>query len=63
MHKGFWGKHEEKRPLGRHRCKWDDDLKMDLYEEERRDMDWIVLVQDRERWQVLVNVVMNFQVP
>jgi hypothetical protein len=40
-----------------------NNIKMDLREVEWGDMDWIDMAQDRDRWQVLANVVMNFQVP
>ena len=57
------GKHEGKRPLGRSRHRWDDNIKMDLQEVGCESMDWIKLAQDRDRWQALVNVVMNLWVP
>jgi len=57
------GKPEGKRPLGRHRCRWEDNIKMDLQEVGCGGMDWIKLVQDRNRWRALVNVVMNIRVP
>ena len=57
----FGGETEGKRPLGRLRHRWED--KMDLQEVGCGGMDWIGLGQDRDRWQALVNVVMNFQVP
>jgi hypothetical protein len=56
------GKPEGKRPLGRLRCKWEDSNKMDIQEVGCRVMDWIGLAQDRERWGVLVNVVMNLRI-
>ena len=43
--------------------RWDDDIKMDLHEEVWGGMDWINLTQDRDRWWVLVNAVMNLWVP
>ena len=55
-------KHEGKRPLGRPRCRWEDYIKKDL-EDVRGGGDWIELAQDRDRWRVLVNKVMNFRVP
>ena len=53
---------EGKRPLGRPRCRWEDNIKMDLWEVGGGG-DWIELAQDRDRWQALVNTVMNFRVP
>jgi hypothetical protein len=63
LYRVFMGKPEGKRPLGRPRCRWEDNIKMDLQEVGWRDMDWIYLAQDRDRWWALVNVVMNIQVP
>ena len=57
------GKLERKRPLGRHRRRWEDNIKMDLQEVVRGGVDWIELVKVRDRWRVLVNAVMNFRVP
>jgi hypothetical protein len=57
------GKPEGKRPLGRIRRRWDDNIKMDLQEMGCGGMDWIELAQDRDRWRALVNAVMNIQVP
>ena len=57
------GKPEGKRPLGRPKRRWEDNIKMDLQEVLCRGMDWIELVQDRDRWQTLVNAVMNHRVP
>ena len=50
------------RPLGRPRRRWEDNIKMDLQEVECGVMESIDLVQDRGRWQALVNAVMNLQV-
>jgi hypothetical protein len=52
-----------RRPLGRPRCRWEDDVKMDLAEIGCGDMDWIHLAQNRDRWRVLVNTVMSLRVP
>ena len=57
------GKPEGKRPLGKPRHRWQDNIKMDLKEMECGGMDWIELAQDMDRWQALVNAVMNFWVP
>ena len=54
------GKLEGKRPLWRHRRRWEDNIKMDLQEVEC--MDWIELAQDRDRWRALVNAMMNLRV-
>jgi hypothetical protein len=51
-----------KRPLGRPRCRWVDNIKMDLREIGWDDMDWIDLTQDRDQWRALVNTVMNLWV-
>ena len=63
VHKVFVGKPEGKRPLGRPRHRWEDNIKMDLQEVERVCGDWMELAQDRDRWRVLVSTVMNFGVP
>jgi hypothetical protein len=57
------GKLERKRPLGRPRCRWVDNIKMDLGEVRWGDVDWISVAQDRNRWRALVNSVLNLQVP
>ena len=51
------GKPEGKRPLGRPRRRWEDNIKMNLQEVGCGGMDWIELAQDRERWQALVNSI------
>jgi hypothetical protein len=56
------GKPEVKRPRGRPRHRWEDNIKMDLQEEGCEGMDWIELSQYRDRWLGLVNVVMNLRV-
>jgi len=57
------GKPEGKTPLGRPRRRWVDNIRMDLQEEGCEYMDWIGLVQDRDRWRTLVSAVMNLRVP
>jgi hypothetical protein len=54
---------EGRRPLGRPRSRWEDDLKMDLQKVGCGDMDWIELAQDWDRLRALVNAVMNLRVP
>ena len=64
MYTGFWcGNLRGKRPLGRPRRRWEDNIKMDLQEVEWVDMHWIDLAQDRDRWRALVNAVMDLRVP
>jgi hypothetical protein len=57
------GKPEGKRPLERHRRRWEDNVKMDRWEVGCGSMDWIELAKDRDRLRALVNVVMNLRVP
>ena len=57
------GKPEGKRPLGRPRRRWEDNIEMDLQEVGRGFEDWMELAQGRDRWQALVSTVMNFRVP
>jgi hypothetical protein len=56
-------KPEGKRPLGKPRRRWIDNIKMDLLEIRVSVVDWVGLAQDRYRWRALVNSVMNFRVP
>jgi len=62
VHRALVGKPEGKRPLGRPRHRWEDNINMDLREVGGRG-DWMELAQDRDRWRALVNTVMNFRLP
>ena len=62
VHRVLVGKPEEKRPLGRPRRRWEDNIKMELWEVGGGG-DWMELAQDRDRWRALVNTVMNLRVP
>jgi len=62
VHRVLVRKPEGKRPLGRPRRIWEDNIKMDL-QEVGGGGDWMELAQDRDRWRSLVNTVMNFRVP
>jgi hypothetical protein len=57
------GKPEGKRPLGKPRRKWVDNIKMDLGEIEWDGVDWIDIAQDGDQWRALVNTALNLQVP
>jgi hypothetical protein len=57
------GKPKGKRPLGRPRRRWEDNIKMDLREIRWGVMDWIDLAQDWDEWRALVSTVMNLRVP
>jgi hypothetical protein len=57
------GRSEGKRPLGRPRRRWEDNIKMDLREISIDGANWIQLAQDRVQWRVFVNTVMNLRVP
>jgi hypothetical protein len=56
-------KPEGRRPLGRPRYRWMNNIRMDLIEVGLGDVDWIHLAQDRDRWRALVNSVLNLRVP
>jgi hypothetical protein len=57
------GKPEGKRPLGRPRCRWEDNIKMDLQEAGGGRGDWMELAQDRDRWRALAGTVRDLRVP
>ena len=63
VHRVFVGKPEGKRSLGRPRCRWEDDIKMDLQEVGGGRGDWMGLAQDRDGWRALVGTVRKFRVP
>jgi hypothetical protein len=58
----FVGTPERKRPLGRSRHRWENNIEMDLREIRWSGMDWIYLAQDRDQWWALVNKIMNLLV-
>jgi len=62
VHRVLVGKPERKRPLGRPRRRWENNIKMDL-REVGEGKDWMELAQNRDRWRALVNTVMNLRVP
>jgi hypothetical protein len=57
------GRPDGKRPAGKPRPRWEDNIKMDFKEIGWKGMDWIDLAEDREKWRELLNVVMNLGVP
>jgi hypothetical protein len=63
VYRALVGKPRGRRPLGRPRCRWEDNIKMGLREVGWGDMDWINLAEDRGRWRALVYTVMNLRVP
>ena len=63
VHRVLVGKPEGKRPLGRPRCRWEYNIKMDLQEVGGSCGDWMELTQDRDRWRALVGTVRNLRVP
>ena len=63
MYRVLVGKSEGKRPLGRPRCRWEDNIRMELREVGCGCVDWMELAQDRDRWRALVSAVMNLRVP
>jgi len=63
MYSVLVGKPEGKRPVGKLRHRWEDNIKMDLQEVGCGGMDWIDLAQDMDKWRSLVNAVINLRVP
>ena len=63
VYRVLMGKSEGKTPLGRPKRRWEDNIKMDIQEIGCGRMDWIELVQDRDRWRELLNAVMNLRFP
>jgi len=63
VHRVLVGKPEGKRPLGRPRRRWEDNIKMDHQEVGGGCEDWMELFQDRDSWRALVSTVMNFRIP
>jgi hypothetical protein len=63
VHRVLVWKPEEKKPLGRPRHRWEDNIKMDLQEVGRGRGDWMELAQDRERWRAVVGTLRDFRVP
>jgi len=63
VYRVFLGKPEGRRPMGRPRRRWVENIKMDLQVVGCGFMDWIGLAKDRERWRTLVSAVMNLRVP
>ena len=63
VHRVLVRKPEGKRPLGRRRCRWEDNIKMDLQEVGGGRGDWMELAQDRDRWRALVGMVRDLRVP
>ena len=63
VYKVLVGKPEVKRPPGRPRLRWEDNIKMPLQEVGRGDMDWIDLAEDGDRWLAVVKAVMNIRIP
>jgi hypothetical protein len=57
------GKPEGKREIGRARCRWENNIKIDFREMGWGDMDWIHMAQNRDQWRAVVNTVMNLRVP
>jgi hypothetical protein len=63
VYKSLVGKPEGKRPLGRPKRRWENNIEIDLRTIGWEGVDWINMAQDRDRWRALVNTVMNLRVP
>ena len=63
VYRALVGKPGGKRPLGRPRCRWEDNIKMDIQKVRCGGMDWVELAQDRDWWRALLNAVMKLGVP
>jgi len=63
VHRVLVGKPEGKRPLGRLRHRWEDNIKMDLREVRGGRWDWMELAQDRDRWRAVMDTMRDFRVP
>jgi hypothetical protein len=61
-YKIFIGKPDGKRPLGRHRRRWEDNIRVDIRERGWDSVDWIRVAQTRDQWRAVVNTVMNLRV-
>jgi hypothetical protein len=62
-HKTLVGKPEGKRPIGRHKRRWKNTIRMDLKETGWEDVDWMQVFGDRNQWRVVVNTVIDLRVP
>jgi hypothetical protein len=62
-YKSLVGKHEGKRTLGRHRHRWEDNIKMYIREAGWEGVNWMHLAQERDQWRALLNMIMNLRVP
>jgi hypothetical protein len=62
VYKILMGKPEGRRPMGRPRHRWEDNIRMDRQEVRCGSMGWIRLAQDRHRWRAILNVVMNLRI-
>jgi hypothetical protein len=63
VYRALVGRSKVKRPLGRPRCRWEDNIKLNLKEIGINGANWIQLAQDRVQWWAFVNTVMSLQVP